>query len=87
MHLYSFIRLERLRQYDYLFPLRSPSKISQQYIRSITSHSPQFSQSYLLVAGTVLGNEGVDAVDVELVSLGRAVVLDLLPGAVELLLL
>lgn len=48
----------------------------------------QFPKLYhLFVAGAVLGNEGVDVADVKLVSLGGAVVLDLLPGTVELLLL
>lgn len=40
-----------------------------------------------LLAGTVLGNEGVDVGDVELVGLGGVVVLDLFPGTEELLLL
>ena len=40
-----------------------------------------------LLASTVLGNEVVDVGDVELVSLGGVIVLDLLPGTEELLLL
>lgn len=82
-----------LRQYDYLFSFDNRlSKISHNNIsRSIDREfilQDQFSHLYhLFVAGAVLRNEGVDVADVELVSLGGAVVLDLLPGTVELLLL
>ena len=53
----------------------------------VHSPSPILPMYYLFVAGTVLGNEGADVADVKLVSLGGAVVLDLLPSTVELLLL
>lgn len=82
-----------MRQYDYLFSLDnrlskiSPDNISPSIDREFILQD-QFSQLYhLFVAGTVLGNEGVDVADVELVGLGGAVVLDLLPGTVKLLLL
>jgi hypothetical protein len=80
-----------LRQYDYLS--LSDKRVSKISPDNMSDKSPvipqdQFSQLYhLFVAGAVLGNEVVDVADVELVSLSRAVVLDLLPSTVELLLL
>ena len=83
--------LRALRQYDYLS--LSDKRVSKISPDNMSDKSPvipqdQFSQLYhLFVAGAVLGNEVVDVADVELVSLSRTVVLDLLPSTVELLLL
>jgi hypothetical protein len=91
MHLYSFIRPESFETIRLSFSLDNcVSKISPDNMSDKSPVIPQyqFSQLYhLFVAGAVLGNEVVDVADVELVSLSRAVVLNLLPSTVELLLL
>lgn len=60
------------------------------YVRDIARSAIvlQRSSAYdLVVDSAVLGNQGVDVLDVALVCLGDAVVLDGFPGAEELLLL
>lgn len=93
MHLYSLCSPREFRDNTIIYSLLDNclSKISPDNIsfdRSRVILQDQFSLLYdLFVAGAVLGNEGVDVADVELVSLGGAVVLDLLPSTVKLLLL